>query len=65
MHTRVSHLHINPHKDNTIRVPQWTKQMRQDRVLLDVLQLLEQLNKSPQTDVSKDLQYLLDLNAAY
>lgn len=52
--------------DNTIRISQFDKTMIQsDKGLLDCLEVLEQLNKSKSLDVTKDLQYIIDMKAKH
>lgn len=51
--------------DNTIRVPQWVKDMRGDRELLGCLEIIQQLAANPGTDVTKDLQYIIDTRQHY
>ena len=45
----------NCYTNNTIRVPQWTKNIKNDKILLECIGIIEQLESNPQTDVHKDL----------
>lgn len=51
--------------DNTIRIDQWVREMKQDRCLLDCLEIVEQLHSNEAADVTKDLQYIIDMKAQY
>ena len=51
--------------DNTIRISQWKKSMRLDRSLLDSLEIIEQLGSNRDSDVAKDLQYIIDTTTMY
>jgi len=67
MHTKVSlfHIYITLLADNTIRISQWNKEMKSDRSLLDCLEIISQLNSNQLTDVTKDLQYIMDMKDKY
>lgn len=51
----------NTYKNNTIRVRQWTNNVKNDRELMTCLEIIKQLTSHPQTNVYKDLQYILDM----
>lgn len=55
----------NMYKNNTIKIDQWTKDMRNDCGLLSTLEIIEQLTSSLTTDVQKDLQYIIDMHGNY
>ena len=44
---------------------QWQKDKKSDRQLQDCCEIIQQLNSNQQTDVAKDLQYVLDMKSKY
>ena len=55
----------NAYKSNTIRISQWKMSMKNDRALLDALDVIEQLNNYRQIDVAKDLHYIIETMMMY
>lgn len=51
--------------DNTIRILQWKATVKNDRALLDCLELIQQLGNHRDANVSKDLQYVIDTTSMY
>ena len=51
--------------DNTIRIIQWKGNVRNDRALLDCLEIMQQLGSHREVNVSKDLQYIIDTTSMY
>ena len=51
--------------DNTIRITQWKASVRNDRALLDCLEIIQQLGNHRDANVSKDLQYIIDTTSMY
>lgn len=49
--------------DNTIRVEQWHKSVRTDRCLAECLEVVQQLSGT--RNVTRDLQYIIDMKAKY
>ena len=44
---------------------QWKATFKNDRALLDTLEIIEQLGNHRDFNVSKDLQYIIDTNSMY
>jgi len=51
--------------DNTIRIAQWKANVKNDRALLDCLEIIQQLGNHREASVSKDLQYIIDTTSMY
>lgn len=49
--------------ENTIKVDEWTKNKKNDTVLLNCINILDDLRYS--VDVSKDLKSIIDINKSY
>lgn len=60
---RIYSAYINLNIENTIKVDEWTKNMRSDNVLLNCINILDDLKYS--VDVSKDLKSIIDINKSY
>lgn len=58
-------LTYNAYKNNTIRITQWKASVRNDRALLDCLEIIQQLGNNRDVNVSKDLQYIIDTTSMY
>ena len=43
------------HADNAIRIMQWKANLKNDRALLDCLEIIQQLGNHREANVSKDL----------
>lgn len=44
---------------------QWKANMRNDRALSDCLEIIQQLGNHRESNVSKDLQYIIDTTSMY
>ena len=55
--------HFCVYVDNTIRVMQWYKSQTGDKCLMECLETVQQLSGTK--DVTRDLQYIIDMKAKY
>jgi hypothetical protein len=55
--------HFCAYLDNTIRVMQWYKSQSEDKCLMECLEIVQQLSGTK--DVTRDLQYIIDMKAKY
>lgn len=58
-------LTYNAYKNNTIRIKEWKANVKNDRALLNCIEVIKQLGTNREPNVSKELQHIIETTNMY